>query len=132
MDSPIYEGNTDNFHAISSQAEDALVGFSDDEWNDLLVGVAIFEGSRASGRSPGAVTSPIEESPSGLFVLDLTVFGGPAKLVCARRGREVLIARVVARGRRVGQKEIGHAESAVKEWRREHGPRRADARAEGR
>lgn len=132
MDSLIYEGNTDNFHAVSSQAEEALVGFSDHEWNDFLVGAAIIEGSRGSGRPPGAVVVPIEESPCGLFVVDLTVFGGPAKLVCARRGRKVLIARVLPRGRRLAQKEIGHAEAAIQEWRREHGPRRADARGEGR
>jgi hypothetical protein len=132
MDSLIYEGNSENFHTISSQAEDAVVGFTDDEWNDFLVGVAILEGSRAIGRPPGAVVAPIEDSPSGLFIVDLTIFGGPAKLVCARRGRKVLIARVVARGRRVGQKEIGHAEETVREWRREHGPKRSDARGEGR
>jgi len=132
MDSLIYEGNSENFHAISSQAEDALGGFTDNEWNDFLVGVAIVEGSRASGRPPGAVVAPIEDSSSGLFVVDLTIFGGPARLVCARRGRKVLVARVVGHGRRVGQKEIGHAEAAVREWRREHGPRRSDARREGR
>jgi hypothetical protein len=127
MDSLIYEGNTSSFHGISPQAVDAISGFADDEWHDFLVGVAVYEGSVGGGRPHGTVVIDVE-GEAGLFVIDLTIFGGPAKLVCTRRGRKVLVARVVGRGRRVGKREVALAEDAVRDWRREQGRRRPDAR----
>jgi hypothetical protein len=120
-----YEGNHHHFQTISSHAQSAISGLDDREWQDFLVAADIFEGSRASGRPPGRVVVDLEDR---LFALDTTVFGGKRRFVCARRGRDVLVAVVVSGRRRVGQREINEARAAVDDWRRANGPARPDSR----
>lgn len=120
-----YEGNHHHFQTISSHAQSAIAGLDDREWQDFLVAADIFEGSRASGRPPGRVVVDLEDR---LFALDTTVFGGKRRFVCARRGRDVLVAIVVSGRRRVGQREITEARAALDEWRGANGPARPDSR----
>jgi hypothetical protein len=120
-----YEGNHHHFRTISSHAQSAISGLDDREWQDFLVAADIFEGSRASGRPPGRVVVDLEDR---LFALDTTVFRGKRRYVCARRGRDVLVAFVVSGRRRVGQREINEARAALDEWRRANGPARPDSR----
>jgi hypothetical protein len=117
VDSLIHATDTISFSAVSSQAEQALAGLDARAWTHFLVAVAIVEGSVASGRPPGRVVVELAGSPEELFILDLTPIGSPVRLVCARRGRKILVARVVAGRRRVGQKEIRLAAAAIEEWR---------------
>jgi hypothetical protein len=120
---PFYEGQNHSFYAISAQAETALAGLADGEWDDFLVAADVFEGSRASGRPPGRVVVEVNED---LFVLDATVFGSASRFVCARRGRQVLVAQVVGRRRQVGQREVAAASDALRIWRRANRTRRSD------
>ena len=123
----IYEGTSHSFYAISEEVRAEIVGLSDREWGDFLVGAAVLEGSIESGRPPGIVVVPLEDSVEGLHVLDLTIFGGSRKIIWSRRGHRVLIAHVV-RGRRIGKKEREIAEAAIRKWRRKTPRRRADTR----
>jgi hypothetical protein len=94
---------------------DALTGFSADEWTNLLIAVAIDEGSRRHRRRPGRVVQDLED---GLFLLDLTSHGGAHRLIRWRYGRTVVVAAVVGRRRSVGQNEVRAAQAARSEWRR--------------
>lgn len=122
---PFYEGKNHKFHSISAQAETALASLTDADWGDFVVAADVFEGSRATGRPPGAVVVEIDEE---LFILDTTVFGGKSRFVCARRGHQVLVAHVVGRRRSVGQRELAAARGAHREWRRSNHGRRPDVR----
>jgi hypothetical protein len=124
---PFYEGQSHTFHTISAQAESAVASLGRSGFADFLVAADVFEGSRASGRRPGRVVSEIDDEDD-LFILDTTVFGGVCRCICARRGRRVLIAQVVGRRRKVGQRELEAARAAIREWRRVNRARRPDAR----
>src|SRR5207302_8437263 len=50
---PFYEGKNHSFQTISPQADTAVAGLDDGEWQDFLVLADVYEGSRASGRPPG-------------------------------------------------------------------------------
>lgn len=123
--STFYEGKTHHFQTISRHAESAISGLDDDEWQDFLVAADIFEGSAASGRGRGRVAVDLGD---GFFSLDTTVFGGRQRFVCACSGRDVLVAVVVSRRRRIGQREIAEAQAALNAWRRARPPKRPDAR----
>jgi hypothetical protein len=115
MDTPIHEGQTHTYHAASPPVGDALHGFSADEWTNLLVAIAVYEGSRRRKRPPGGVVQDLED---GLFLLDLTRVGGRHRLICWRYGRTVVIAAVVGRRRRIGQAEVRAGQATRSEWRR--------------
>jgi hypothetical protein len=123
--STFYEGRHHHFQTISSHVESEVAGLDDYEWQDFLVAADIFEGSRASGRPPGRVVIDLEDR---LFALDTTVYGGKRRFICSRRGRDVLVAVVVSRSRRIGQREINEAKAALEQWRRASGPARPDGR----
>jgi hypothetical protein len=122
-----YEGQSHTFHTISAQAGAAVASLGRRGFDEFLVAADVFEGSRASGRPSGRVVREVEDEDD-LFVLDTTVFGGTRRFVCARRGRRVLVAQVVARRREVGRRELEAARAALRDWRRRNRGQRSNAR----